>query len=80
LCFAADFACYSLWLPPPRWLGAARIVEQRKVIVFGFDRGDYEGFLTFPRQRAKRYSGGLLMDCGSSSCVGCAAPDCGLGM
>ena len=29
----------------------------------GSDRGDYEGFLTFPQRRAKRYSSGLLMAC-----------------
>ena len=29
------FTCYSWWLPPPRWLGAARIVERRLVIVRG---------------------------------------------
>ena len=45
--FAAGFACYSWWLPPPRRLGAARIVERRVVIVSGSDRGDCEGFLTF---------------------------------
>ena len=56
-----DFACYSWWLPPPRWLGAARIVELRKVLFSGSDHGDYEGFLTFPRRRAKRYSSGLLV-------------------
>ena len=33
----------------PRRLGAARIVERRLVIVSGSDRGDCEGFLTFPR-------------------------------
>ena len=27
----------------------ARIIERRLVIVFGSDRGDCEGFLTFPR-------------------------------
>jgi hypothetical protein len=47
LCFAADFACFSCWLPPPRRLGAARIIERRKVLVFSSDRGDREGFLTF---------------------------------
>jgi hypothetical protein len=80
LCFIADFACYSWWLLTPRWLGAARIVERRKVIVSGSNRGDCEEFLTFTRRRAKRYSSGLLIVCGSSSCVGCAAPDCGLGV
>jgi hypothetical protein len=35
LCFAAGLACYSWWLPPPRRLGAARIVERRLVIVRG---------------------------------------------
>ena len=41
--------------------GAVRIIERRKVLVFGSDRGDYEGFLTFSQRRAKRYSSGLLM-------------------
>jgi hypothetical protein len=75
-----DFACFSWWLPPSRWLDVARIIEWRKVIVSGSDHGDCKGFLTFPRRTTKRYSSGLLMACGSSSCVGCAAPDCGLGM
>jgi hypothetical protein len=47
----------------PRPLGAARIVERRKVLVFGSDRGDCEGFLTFLRRSAKRYSSGLLVAC-----------------
>jgi hypothetical protein len=63
LCFAMGFTYFSWWLPPPRWLGAARIIERRKVLVSGSDRGDCEGFLTFPRRRAKRYSSGLLMAC-----------------
>ena len=42
---------------PPRWLGAARIVERRLVIVSGSDHGDCEGFLTFPRPK------GTLLDC-----------------
>jgi hypothetical protein len=46
-----------------RWLGAARIVERRLVIVSGSDRGDCEGFLTFPWWRAKRYYSGLLVAC-----------------
>ena len=50
-----DSFCYSWWLPSPRQLGAARIVERRVVIVSGSDRGDCEEFLTFPRWRAKRY-------------------------
>jgi hypothetical protein len=50
------------------------------VIVSGSDRGDCEGFLTFPQPRAKSYSSGLLVACGSPSCVGCATPDCGLGV
>ena len=48
---------------PPRWLGAARIIEWRLVIVFGSDHGDCEGFLTFTWQRAKRYSSELLVAC-----------------
>jgi hypothetical protein len=39
------------------------IVEWKKVIVSGSDRGDCEGFLTFPQWRAKRYSSGLLVAC-----------------
>ena len=58
LCFAAGFACYSWWLLPPRRLGAARIVEWRKVIVSGSDRGDCEEFLTFPGGEPK----GTLVD------------------
>ena len=57
--FATGFACYSWWLPPPRCLGAARIVERRKVLVFNSDRGDCEGFLTFPDGEPK----GTLVDC-----------------
>jgi len=33
------------------------------MIVSGSDRGDCEGFLTFPRWRANRYSSGLLVAC-----------------
>ena len=33
------------------------------VIVSSFDHGDCEGFLTFPRRSAKRYSSGLLVAC-----------------
>ena len=80
LCFATGFARYSWSLLTPRWLGAARIIERRKVLVSGSDRGNCEGFLTFPRRRAKIYSSGLLMAYGSPSCVSCAAPDCGLGV
>jgi hypothetical protein len=41
---------------------------------------DYEGFLCLPRQSARGNSSELLVACGSSSCVGCAAPGCGLGV
>ena len=54
-----DSLVTSWWLPPPRLLGATRIVERRLVIVSGSNRGDCEGFLTFPRWRAK----GTLVDC-----------------
>ena len=76
-CFAVWFACYSWWLPPPRqlgqwgslsggwWLSPALIV----VIVRGswpFSGGEPKG---------------TLVDWSwlvwSSSCVGCATPDCG---
>ena len=56
-----DSLCYFWWLPPPRQLGAVKIVERRLVIVSGSNRGDCEGFLTFPRRRAKRYSSKLLV-------------------
>jgi hypothetical protein len=62
-CFTVGFTCYSWSLSTPRRLGASRIVELRLVIVFGSDRSDFEGFLTFPWRRAKRYSSGLLMAC-----------------
>ena len=79
-CFAAGFACYSWWLLPPRRLGAARIVERRVVILSGSDRGDCEGFLTFPGRERK----GTLVDCSwlvwSSSCVDCVAPYWGFGV
>ena len=39
--------------------GAVRIVERRVVIVSGSDRGDCEGFLTFPRLEPK----GTLVNC-----------------
>ena len=58
---AAGFACYSWWLPPPRWLGAARIVERRLVIVFGSDRGYWEGYCAFPDGAPKDNSSGLLI-------------------
>ena len=58
-----DSLVYSWWLPPPRRLGAVRIIERRLVIVSGSDHGDCEGFLTFPRRRAKRYSSKLLVAC-----------------
>jgi hypothetical protein len=80
LYFAIDFTYFSWWLLPPRRLGAARIVERRKVLVSGSDHGDCEGFLTFPRWRAKKYSSVLHIVCGSLSCVGCATPDCELGV
>jgi hypothetical protein len=52
---------FLLVVAPPRWLGAARIIEWRKVIVSGSDHGDCEGFLTFPRWGGKRYSSELLV-------------------
>ena len=33
-----------------------------------------------PWEITKGNSSGLLVACGSSSCVGCAAPNCGLGV
>ena len=43
--------------------GLERIIERRVVIVSSSDRSDCEGFLTFPRWRAKRYYSGLLVAC-----------------
>ena len=45
---------------PPRWLGAARIIERRKVLVSSSDHGDCEGFLSLPRGRSRMAS---LVDC-----------------
>ena len=71
-CFAGGFACYSWWLPSPRRLGAARIIEWRVVIV----RGSWPFLGGEPK--------GTLVDCSwlvwSSSCVGCAAPYWGFGV
>jgi hypothetical protein len=39
-----------------------------------------EGFLTFPRWRAKRYSSGMRVACVILSCVGCVAPYWGFGV
>jgi hypothetical protein len=36
LCFAVTFACYSWWLPPPRWLEAMRIIEWRLVDIASY--------------------------------------------
>jgi hypothetical protein len=60
LCFAAEFACYSWSLPTPRWLGATRIVERRKVLVSDSNRGDCEGFLSLSHGRSRKTS---LVDC-----------------
>jgi hypothetical protein len=73
-------SCYSWCLPTPRRHGDWWIIERRKVIVSGSDHCDCEGFLCLPRQSAKGNSSGSRVACGSSSCVGCAAPGCGLGM
>ena len=61
--FHCGFGLLLLVVAPPRRLGAAMIIERRAVIVSGSDLGDYEGFLTFPRWRAKRYSSKLLVAC-----------------
>ena len=60
-CFAAGVTCYSWWLPPPRQLGAVRIVEWRLVIVSGSDSGDCEGSCVFPGGASKGNSSGLLV-------------------
>jgi hypothetical protein len=52
-CFTAGFACYSWWLPPPRRLGVARIIERRKVLVSSSNHSDCEGFLTFPQAESQ---------------------------
>jgi hypothetical protein len=79
-CFAVGLACYSWWLPPPRQLGAMRIVERRKVLISGSDHGDCEGSWPFSGEEPKD----TLVDCSwlvwSSSCVGYAAPFSGFGV
>ena len=65
---AKAFTCYSWWLPPPRQLGAARIVERRLVIVSGSDRGDCEGSCAFPGRAPKGNSSGLLMSLSYLTC------------
>ena len=59
------------------WLVDRRAEE---VIVSDSDHCDCEGILCLPRRSAKGNSSGLHVACGSSSCVGCAAPRCGFGM
>ena len=67
-CFAVGFTCFSWWFPPPRWLGAARIIEQRLVIVSGSDRGDWEGSCAFPSRAPKGNSSGLLVSLSYLTC------------
>ena len=62
------FTCYSWWLPPPRWLGAASIIERRLVIVSGSDRGDYEGSSAFSGREPKDNSSGLLVSLSYLTC------------
>ena len=64
----------------PRRPGDWWIIEQRKVIVSGSDLYDCERFLCLPRWSTKGNSSGLRVACGFSSCVGCAASSCGLGV
>jgi hypothetical protein len=50
--FCCGISCYSWWLPPPRWLGAAVEVRHVLVIVRGWLRWlSCEGFLWFPVER-----------------------------
>jgi hypothetical protein len=63
-----------------RRLGDWWIVERLLVIVAGYDHWACEGFLCLPWQSTKGNSSGLRVTCRSSSCVGCVAPDCGLGV
>ena len=51
--FRCGFLLLLLVFATPRRLGTARIVEQRKVLVSGLDRGGCEGFLTFPGEEPK---------------------------
>ena len=79
-CFAAGFSCYSWWLPPPRRLGAARIVEWRWWLSLAPILVIVRRSWPFPGGEPK----GTLVDCSwlvwSSSCVGCTAPYWGFGM
>jgi hypothetical protein len=80
LCFAVYFACYSWWLPPPRWLGAARIIERRKMLSSAPIVVIVRGSWSFPSGEPKV----TLVDCSwlvwSSSCVDCVSPYWGFRM
>ena len=77
--FCCGFTCYSWWLPPPRQLGAARIVERRwwlspaPIVVI------VRGSWPFPGGAPKRTLVNCLWLVWSSSYVGCAAPYWGFG-
>jgi hypothetical protein len=74
------FSCYSWCLPTPRRLGAAEECWQELVIVLVHLPVIVRGSCAFLGRAPKA----TLVDCAwlvwSPSCVGCAAPDCGLGL
>jgi len=64
-----QFSCYSWWLPPPRWLGAAWRCWQVLVIVLGHTRWSLWGVHgPIPRQSAKSHSSGLLVSLSYLTC------------
>jgi hypothetical protein len=60
-CIDCGFSCYCWLLPPPRWLGVAVGDWHKLELIRGHPDPDCEGFLTFLRWRAKRYSSGSLV-------------------
>ena len=67
LCFAVDFACFSWWLPPPRWLEQWwRIGMSWWLFVAIF--GDCKGSCTFPGGVPKGNSSKLLVSLSYLTC------------
>jgi hypothetical protein len=76
-------SCYSWWLPPPRWLGAAQRLWQELVIVLGHLRWSCEGCCAFPDGAPKatlvdylcHWATSLAVgSCGALGDLGCGLP------
>jgi hypothetical protein len=70
-CICCEFSCYSWWLPPPRRLGAARLLSGGWCLslapIVVIVRGSYA---YSPQEIAKGNSSKLLVACGFSLVVG----------